>query len=71
MAHPFRRYCFDLSERLGYTVGELLERLDSRDLAEYIAYDRTNDEKWAKRFKQSNRTEEDLENDIKKFFKMA
>lgn len=68
MAHPFRRYCIELSIRLGYTVGELLEKVDSQGLAEYIAYDRTNDETWAAKYQSSNKSEEDMAEDIKKFF---
>lgn len=31
---------FRLAERLGYTVGQLLAVVDSRELSEWIAYDR-------------------------------
>lgn len=51
MSRPFRRYCFSLAERLGLTVRELLERMDSTEISEWIAYDNTNNEKWVEKYK--------------------
>lgn len=50
MRHQTRRYCFSLAERLGCTVAELLNKIDSQELAEWVAYDRTNDEDWSKAY---------------------
>ena len=36
--HPERRFYFALAERLGCTVAELLARISSRELTEWMAY---------------------------------
>jgi hypothetical protein len=38
MARPERKFYFRLAAHLGMTVRELLSRLDSRELSEWIAY---------------------------------
>lgn len=52
MRHPFRRYAINLSLRLKMPVNQLLNEMDSADIAEYMAYDITSDEDWLKRYKQ-------------------
>lgn len=42
----FRRYCFYLAERLKMTVNELLSRMTSKEISEWMAYDRTNSQEW-------------------------
>jgi hypothetical protein len=37
-ARPERRFYFALAERLGIPVGEMLRRMDSRELSEWMAY---------------------------------
>jgi hypothetical protein len=37
---PDRRYRFVLAERLGMTVGELGRRMSSREMSEWMFYDR-------------------------------
>ncbi len=37
-ASPFRRFLFRLALSLGMTVGELLDRMDSAELTEWMAY---------------------------------
>lgn len=39
-ARPGRRFCFRLAAHLGITVGELLDRTSSRELAEWQAFER-------------------------------
>jgi hypothetical protein len=39
-ARPLRRFLFRLAGHLKMTVGELCRRMDSRELSEWIAYDR-------------------------------
>ena len=36
--HPERQFYFRLAEVLGCTVAELLERISSRELTEWVAY---------------------------------
>jgi len=38
ITHPERRFMFSLARELKMTVGELSERMSSRELAEWIAY---------------------------------
>ena len=67
MARPFRRYCFQLCERLGgMTVRQMLANMDALELAEWAAYDRTNDEEWVKKYKNGKNN---LVNNIKAFFR--
>lgn len=40
MERPLRRFLFRLAIRLGCTVRELLLRIDSAELSEWIAFDR-------------------------------
>ena len=37
---PERRFYFRLASHLGYTVGELLARISSRELSEWMVYER-------------------------------
>lgn len=39
-ARPLRRFLFRLAGHLGMTVAELCERMDSRELSEWIVYER-------------------------------
>lgn len=39
-ARPLRRFLFRLAGHLHMTVGELCQRMDSRELTEWIAYER-------------------------------
>jgi len=50
MRLPFRRYCFYLASRLKMSVTRLMSELDSREIAEWMAYDKTNDEEWIKQY---------------------
>jgi hypothetical protein len=36
--HPERRFYFALAEKLGMTVGELLGKISSKELTEWMAY---------------------------------
>jgi hypothetical protein len=57
-----------LCERLGgMTVREMLKRMDARELAEWAAYDRTNDEEWVKNHKEQS--DDDLSDKILSFFR--
>lgn len=40
MSEPYRRYQYVLAERLGYTVGELRQRMTFAELRYWIAHDR-------------------------------
>lgn len=50
MGLPFRRYCFSLAAKLGKTLDEVLA-MDANDIAEWMAYDLTNDEKFIEMYK--------------------
>lgn len=66
MARPFRRYCFELCERLGgMTVRQMLNNMDAHELAEWAAYDRTKDEEWLKEHNNKN----DLISKMQSFFR--
>lgn len=54
----FRRYCFYLASQLKMTVRELLEKLDSRELAEWMAYDMTQNTEWQKSYQVEKELEE-------------
>ena len=57
MRRPFRRYAVRLSLRVGMPVNQMLEVMDSADVAEYMAFDLTQDSDFIDRYKQ----EKDLE----------
>ena len=40
MSQPLRLYAFRLAQRLGKTVKSLLDEIDSRELTEWMAFDR-------------------------------
>jgi hypothetical protein len=50
------------------TVREMLERMDAQELAEWHAYDRTNDEDWIKNYKSQNIDEEAMMKQMQAFF---
>jgi hypothetical protein len=50
MRRPLRRFCFYLATRLKMTVAELLDRVDSRELTEWMAYELTSNEDWQKKY---------------------
>lgn len=68
MVRHSRRYYFGLAERLGMTVRELLERIDARELSEWMAYDLTQCDKWAEEYRQSNMTPEQVSHEMKRLF---
>lgn len=45
-------YVISLSLRLKTPVNQLLQQMDSADIAEYMAYDLTQNEEWCKRTEQ-------------------
>jgi len=52
-----------LAERLGMTVGELLERMDSRELSEWMAFDAVKKEKFS-----APQSSEDISNSLLNYF---
>jgi hypothetical protein len=50
MSRPFRRYAFHLAERLGKTVNELYRDLNSVEIAEWMAFDKTCDNDWLENY---------------------
>lgn len=46
MHRHFRRYCFHLAEKLGMSVDAVLTTMDSKEIAEWMAYDTTCSEEW-------------------------
>ena len=58
MCHPFKRYCFVLAEKLKMSVANLLSTLDSKEIAEWMAYDMTCNQKWQDKYKQDKELEE-------------
>lgn len=57
MRRPFRRYAVSLSLRVGMPVNQMLEVMDSADVAEYMAFDLTQEVDFIERY----RHEKDLE----------
>lgn len=57
MDRHFRRYCFYLAERLKMTVKELLQRMDSKELSEWMAYDMTNEKEWSDKYNSDKELE--------------
>lgn len=49
MCHPYRRYCFFLAEKLKKSLFEIQE-LNSSEIAEWMAFDITKDEKWLENY---------------------
>lgn len=58
MGRQFRRYCYNLAERLGLSVKELLEKLDSHELSEWMAYDMTNNSEWQAKYAREKELEQ-------------
>lgn len=50
MHRQFRRYCFYLADRLKMSVKKLLKELDSHEIAEWMAYDLTNNKEWISKY---------------------
>lgn len=50
MHQHFRRYCFRLADRLKMSVQELLNTLNSAEIAEWMAYDVTCSEEWVENY---------------------
>ena len=71
MGHPFKRYCFNLAERLGMPRRELLEKHDSHELTELMAYDLTMNDEWRDSYLRQQMTDEDKNMAIKKLFGVA
>lgn len=57
MSRHFRRYCFYLADRLKMTVKQLLNELDSGEIAEWMAYDKTCDPKWLEKYNKAQELE--------------
>lgn len=61
MSRPFRRYSFHLAERLGYSKPEELYKvLDSNEISEWMAFDRTMNPEWLKEYNDQAEKEEIL-----------
>lgn len=76
MRRHFRRYCFSLAERLRMSVKELLDKLDSDEISEWMAYDLTNNPEWRAKWDKDlelehskNMTSEEKLNAFKRLFK--
>lgn len=52
MHRQFRRYCFYLADRLKMSVKKLLKELDSHEIAEWMAYDLTNNKDWLGKYQK-------------------
>lgn len=57
MSRHFRRYCFSLALRLKMTVNELLTKMDSAEISEWMAYDQTQSEDWVKKYTREKELE--------------
>lgn len=58
MTRPVRRYALHLSLKLHIPVNELLMRIDSVELAEYMAWDLLQTEEFQERYKKEQEREE-------------
>ena len=54
---PYRRYCYHLASRLKMSVKRLMDELDSREIANWMAYDMTNDDKWLEKYNKERELE--------------
>ena len=68
MLRPSRMFYFRLAEKLGKTVKELLESMDSREISEWAAYERTQDDEWREEHRQKQMTDEERSAAILKMF---
>lgn len=68
MTRGSRIYYFRLAERLGKTVKQLLNEIDAHELAEWMAYDMTQDEDWVNDFKAKNMSDEQRSAEMRKLF---
>ena len=57
MGRPFRRYSFSLAERLGRTLQELYNELSVLDILEWMAYDKTSNPEWVKKYQHEQELE--------------
>jgi hypothetical protein len=64
MARPWRFFCFALARELGMTVRQLLQTIDSRELTEWAAFFKVEDEKTNPKPKK-----QDVSEKIKGFFR--
>lgn len=58
-----------LSERYGVFVHELLEKLSSADISEYMAFDQLKDPEYKEKIKNSMMTQEELTEQQKALFR--
>lgn len=56
MSRSFRRYCFDLAERLKMSLKDVLS-LGSDEISEWMAYDLTCDKTWQTEYKKQKEIE--------------
>ncbi|WP_417534207.1 hypothetical protein [Marinobacterium stanieri] len=75
MRRPWRRYCINLSLRLKTPVNQLLQGLDSADIAEYMAFDLIMDSDWQKQWEQQQAVdavaEESVEDTVARFKRIS
>lgn len=60
MSRPFRRFCFQLAEKLKMSVTRLVEEISAAEIYEWMAYFMTQDEDFRKKI------EKDMEFDRQK-----
>lgn len=61
MGRPFRYYCFSLAEKLHLTIDELLNKLDSNEISEWMAYDLSKTEKFQDKIEAERQAKESAE----------
>ena len=44
--HPFRHACFQVAEKLGWSLEEVMTKLTAQEVYEWMAYEMTKDEKF-------------------------
>lgn len=71
MCRPARRFYFTLALKLGMTVKNLLNDIDSHELSEWIAYFMTRDEDWVKNYDKQKEIEAQSESSLEDKVKAA
>ena len=61
MRRPFRRYSYHLAERLGYSLRRLYSEMSSTDILEWMAYDKTSNPDWVKKYERDLELEKSKE----------
>lgn len=57
MSRPFRRYCFSLARELKMTVSDLLNKMSSSEISEWMAYDLTLEEGFKEKYDREMKEE--------------